>query len=116
MMLPRDRAGLTLIEVLVSMIIFTVGALGFAAGSAAVVIAMAADARRSASASLATSTVEKAHSSSCSAISGGTVSRSGVTGTWSASGERVLTIDQRITRATTRSIHEDRYLSAVPCE
>jgi prepilin-type N-terminal cleavage/methylation domain-containing protein len=56
-----SRRGLTLIEVMIAILVFAIGALGLAATSAAIVRQMAASAKRSRAAHLAASLDEKTH-------------------------------------------------------
>jgi len=68
------RAGLTLIEVIVAMLVFAVGALGLAAGSATIARQMSNTSLRSRSSSIARSRDERSHSLPCRCVPvGGTV-------------------------------------------
>ena len=55
------RRGLTLIEVMIAILVFAIGALGLAATSAAILRQMASSARRSQAARVSASLDEKSH-------------------------------------------------------
>ena len=55
------RRGLTLVEVMIAILVFAIGALGLAATSAAILRQMASSAQRSRAAHLAASLDEKTH-------------------------------------------------------
>jgi type IV pilus assembly protein PilV len=55
------RRGLTLVEVMIAILVFAIGALGLAATSAAILRQMAASARRSRAAHVAASLTERSH-------------------------------------------------------
>jgi prepilin-type N-terminal cleavage/methylation domain-containing protein len=110
------RAGLTLVEVIVAMLVFAVGALGLAAGSAAIARQMSITNLRSRSFTIARSRDEKSHSSPCSAPSAGSEYAAGVHSTWQVGQGSAVTLDQQLSRKSVAGAHVDVYLSAAPCE
>lgn len=113
--MSNSRRGLTLIEVIVAILLFSVGALGMAAASAAITRQMTLNLLRSRAASIARARDETAHSVDCGAISGGSETLQGIASRWSASQGMVVSIDQEIERRGVAAQQIDHFLSAVPC-
>ncbi len=111
----RNRAGLTLIEVIVAMLLFTIGALGMAASSAAITRQMTLSILRSRAASTARTRDEEMHAAGCAGISGGSETRQGIVSNWTIAQGATASIDQSIERAGLNSQRTDHFLSAVPC-
>lgn len=112
----RRRSGLTVIEVIVAMLVFTIGGLGLAAGSAATVRQMSRTNLRMHSASIARMRDEAFHGSPCGTFFDGEETRSGVRSVWSVAPGNATTLDQHLERATMNDTHADHYLSAIACE
>jgi Tfp pilus assembly protein PilV len=110
-----ERSGLTLIEVIVAILLFSTGALGLAAASAVIARQMTTSMLRSRSANFARERSEKAHAANCSLLSSGEESRDGIRATWTISQGQVATIDQRLERSTRTSVRSDQFISAIPC-
>jgi prepilin-type N-terminal cleavage/methylation domain-containing protein len=110
------RHGLTLIEIIVAIMLFTVGALGLAAATGSIARQMTASMMRSRSAFSARSRDETAHSKSCSALSSGSSVANGLRENWIIQSGTAATIDQTVERASTSGLFTDRFLSAVPCD
>ena len=79
---PRARAGFTLAELLVALMIFSVGALAMVATSANVMTLITSSKNRAVAASVAASRFERMRSQPCSAHLTGTASTRGVTESW----------------------------------
>ena len=94
----RNRHGFSLIEVVIATLVFSVGALALAAGAAAVAKQVSANTKRSDAAIIARTRAERAFSEGCG-VGGG-----------------VETLDQNLQRHTAFGSHDDRFISAVPCE
>ena len=109
------RHGLTLIEVIVAILLFSVGALGMAAASAAITRQMTLSLLRSRAASIARTRDEEAHSVDCAGVVGGSETQQGIVSRWSISRGLVVSIDQEIERRGIVSQKTDHFLSAVPC-
>jgi prepilin-type N-terminal cleavage/methylation domain-containing protein len=110
------RAGLTLIEIVVAILVFSVGALGLAAATAAVTRQMTMSLLRSRAAGIARSRDETAHATVCARVSGGDETQQGVNSAWRVSPGVVLTLDQDLERPTPLGSQTDRFLSAIPCD
>ena len=110
------RAGLTLIEIVVAMLVFSVGALGLAAATGAITRQMTTSLLRSRAAGIARSRDEKAHAGGCASVSGGAEAQQGINSTWRVSPGSVVTLDQDIERGARIGSQTDRFLSAIPCD
>lgn len=110
------RNGLTLIEVVVAVLVFAVGALGLAATSASVVRQMVSSQQRTRAARIAAVTREKLNASPCSSSSS-SESLWGITSSWTMNaGASRVTLDQTLQRRDFRGLHSDRFLAAAPCD
>ncbi len=110
-----NRYGLTLIEVIVAMLLFSVGALGMAAASAAITRQMTLSLLRSRAASIARDRNETVQSVGCSGISSGSETRQGVASTWTVTSGMTASLDQEVERQGINQLVTDHFLSAVPC-
>src|SRR5215212_5977196 len=96
--MSKHRHGLTLIEVIVAILLFSVGGLGMAAASAAISKQMTLSLLRSRAASIARTRDEEAHAAGCSGISSGNETKQGITSRWVVSHGVTVSIDQEIER------------------
>ena len=108
----QPRAGLTLIEVIVAILLFTIGSLGLAAASATIARQMAANVMRSRSAFAARTRDETAHS----AASSGSVLRNGLREDWTVQSGPQTALEQIIQRGSATGIIRDHFESAIPCD
>jgi len=113
--MTNQRHGLTLIEVIVAMLLFSVGALGMAAASGAISKQMTLSLLRSRAAMTARTRDEQAHSQPCSSISGGSETKQGIESQWSVSHGASASFDQTVTRRGINAVETDHFLSAIPC-
>jgi prepilin-type N-terminal cleavage/methylation domain-containing protein len=111
-----ERSGVTLIEVIVAILLFSTGALGLAATSAVITRQMTTSLHRSRSSNLARERDEKAHAAGCAAVSSGEETRDGIRATWTVSRAEITTIDQVLERPAASAVRADRVFSAVPCD
>ncbi len=112
-----NASGLTLIEVLIAMLVFTAGALALAATSAAIVRQMASSSQRAYAASSAGTRSELFHAAGCGTSVSGTDQSRGVRSDWSITrGVASQELDQRITRGTEFGTRGATFLSGVPCD
>lgn len=112
----KPRAGLTLIEVIVAILLFTIGSLGLAAASATIARQMAANVMRSRSALAARTRDETAHSLPCSAVFSGSILRNGLREDWTVRSGQQTTLEQTIQRGSVSGIIPDHFESAIPCD
>jgi prepilin-type N-terminal cleavage/methylation domain-containing protein len=110
-----NRHGLTLIEVIVAMLLFTIGALSMAATSAAISRQMTLSLLRSRAVSTARTRDEEMHAAGCAGISGGSETKQGIVSTWTVAQGATASVDQSVQRAGLLSQKTDHFLSAVPC-
>jgi prepilin-type N-terminal cleavage/methylation domain-containing protein len=113
--MTNQRHGLTLIEVIVAMLLFSVGALGMAAASGAISKQMALSLLRSRAAMTARTRDEQAHAVPCASISSGSETRQGIESQWTVAHGSSATIDQTIARRGINALETDHFLSAIPC-
>ena len=76
------RAGFTLVELLVAMMVFAVGMLGLAATAGSVTRMMGGAKRQTIAATVAQSRIEKLRSSPCASIVSGSETVRGISNTW----------------------------------
>src|SRR5512140_868390 len=110
------RRGLSLIEVLIAIILFAVGALGLAATSGSIARQLVSSDQRSRAAARARSRDESAHATACTSSSGSERSL-GIDATWTIqkAGSRAL-IDQRLERRDSKGLHIEAFRSGAPCD
>jgi prepilin-type N-terminal cleavage/methylation domain-containing protein len=110
------RSGLTLVEIVIAILIFAVGALGLATTSAALVRQIASNAQRTRALRLAATRDEKSHAARC-VSSSGSEAASGIIDDWTiaASTSHAL-IDQAVQRRDSKGLHIDVLRSAAPCD
>ena len=113
--MSRYRRGLTLIEVIVAILLFSVGGLGMAAASAAIARQMTLSLLRSRAASIARTRDEQAHALGCSGISSGSETKQGIISRWIVAHGATASIDQELQRPGLNHQKTDHFLSAIPC-
>jgi prepilin-type N-terminal cleavage/methylation domain-containing protein len=110
------RRGLTLIEIVIAILILSVGALALAGTSALMVRRLSESARGAAATSVARNRLESSHSLPCSALSSGSEQIFGVRSEWSTTGSTYsAAISQHVSYPTRRGAHTDHFLTAAPC-
>jgi prepilin-type N-terminal cleavage/methylation domain-containing protein len=112
----RSRAGVTLIEVVVAILVLAVGTLALAGSAAVTLRRMSDSARGAAAASVARSRAESSFSRLCAALGSGSQQLLGVRSEWSiAGGAGSADISQRVTYPTRGGDHTDEFLTTAPC-
>lgn len=110
------RKGLTLVEVMVAIVVFAVGALGLAATSAAVVRQLVSSQQRTRAAQIAATRQEKLNASPCSSQAGSEVSWR-ITSRWATSANAArVALAQTLVRQDSKGEHVDLFLSSAPCD
>ncbi|MGH7665232.1 MAG: type IV pilus modification PilV family protein [Gemmatimonadaceae bacterium] len=112
------RAGFTLIELMVAIMVLAVGVLGLASTAAVVTRQMGGGMMQSRAATVAMSRFERLHAVGCTTLGGttGTASARGVTESWFAvdTTRAVIVIDS-VAYATPRGRRLHFYRSTIPC-
>lgn len=114
-MTPRARPGFTLIETVLAIFIFTVGALGLAATTAVITRSLAVAAARERSARIASARLETLRSLPCGGQSGSESSH-GFQSAWTvAPPSSGASIVERVTYLAAGTTRTDTYSATVPC-
>ena len=112
----RTRAGFTLVELMVAMLMFTVGLLALASTSAVVVSQMGDAGRMGVAASAAQTRIERLRSGACTTAQTGTNAARGVSESWTVTPmTRSARIDVTITYNTRRGLRSQTYRSMMRC-
>ena len=111
------RAGFTLVELLVALMIFAVGMLGLAATAGSVTRMMGGARRQTIAAQVAQSRIEKLRASPCTALTGGTETVRGVTNIWTVTAvPRGVNVTDSVVFATARGATRSRvYKTTLSC-
>lgn len=111
------RAGVGLVELIVAIVLFTVGMLGLTAGSAVVLRQIRGGLNRSIAATIAHSRFERLEGRPCSEITSGTATVRGMQETWSVSpvGARAMTVRDTVTFANPRGTSKVGITTVVSC-
>jgi len=114
---PSSRQGFTLIELVLAIFIFSVGALGLAATTAQITRSLAASAMRERALKIASARIEQLRSLSCTSVRGGSETVNRVVSAWTAavSGPRI-TILESVTYLLNGAIRTDSYPAVVRCQ
>ena len=113
--MSNPRRGLTLVEVIVSILLFSTGALGLAATSAFVAREISFNNLRSRASFTARNRSERAIAAGCTGLSSGGEIKGGIKSDWTVVGGTVTTLDQSIQRAGQSGVRIDRVQSSVLC-
>jgi prepilin-type N-terminal cleavage/methylation domain-containing protein len=110
------RAGFTLVELMVAMLMFTVGLLALASTSVVVVSQMGDAGRMGVAASTAQTRIERLRSGACTTAQTGTSAARGVSESWTVTPmTRSARIDVTITYSTRRGLRSQTYRSMMRC-
>lgn len=113
----KSRSGFTLLEAVLSLLVFSVGALGLAATTASITRSLTLSSVRERSARIAAARIETLRSLTCAAINSGTESLNGITSSWSTTvtGSRVSVTEAVSYRLGAQS-RTDSYTSIFGCK
>jgi len=110
------RSAFTLVELLVAIVVFTIGLLALAATAGLVAARVGDGARLSASAHLARSIMDSLATRPCDAIAGGVTALAGSSATWSVTRDSAsTTVALTLGSALRRRNRQDAYRLVVPC-
>lgn len=113
---PQARAGFTLVELMVAMLMLTVGLLALASTSAVVVKQMGDASRMGVAGTVAQTRIERLRSGTCSTAQTGTGTTRGVSESWTVTPMvRSARIDVTITYTTRRGTRSQSYRSMMRC-
>ena len=112
------RGGFTLVELVVAIVILTVGLLGLASTAAVVTRQMGGGAQQTIAANLATARFESLRASTCTGLAGGTQVTRGITEVWTVASS--TTARARVVTDTLKWVVRGRakrasYTSMIPC-
>lgn len=115
--MTESRPGLTLIEVVIAIVLLSVGALALEGSSALMIRRLAESKRAATSQNIARARSESSIARDCSALTSGSEQTFGVQSQWTVGGNASsLHIEQRLTYPTRRGQHLEKFLTAALCE
>jgi type IV pilus modification protein PilV len=111
------RAGFTLVELLVAMMVFAVGMLGLAATAASVTRMMGGAKRQTIAAAVAQSRLEKIRSSPCASLTSGSETVRGITNTWTITAvSRGMNVKDSVSFPSSRNTRRSKvYQTSLSC-
>ena len=111
------RAGFTLVELLVAMMVFAVGMLGLAATAGSVTRMMGGAKRQTIAAAVAQSRLEKLRSSPCASITSGSETVRGITNVWTVTAvSRGVNVKDSVSFPTSRNVRRSKvYQTTLSC-
>jgi Tfp pilus assembly protein PilV len=112
---PRNAAGVSLIEVLVALVMFTITLLSFASGSLIAARTMAASKSYAVGTAAAESTLDSLRSLGWTALAGlsGSYTTQGHAVTWAVTGTNPRKITVAVVRRTTPTVKSDTFVTYV---
>lgn len=111
-----NRKGFTLVELMVAMMLFSVGILALASTSAVVVRQLGDASNMSVAATVAQARIERLRTASCTTSQADSVAARGVMATWVVTPmTRSAQIDVTVRYNTRQGLRQQSYRSMVPC-
>ena len=112
----KNRKGFTLVELMVAMMLFSVGILALASTSAVVVRQMGDASNMSVAATVAQTRIERLRTASCTTAQADSVADRGVMASWVVTPmTRSAQIDVTVRYNTRQGLRQQSYRSMVPC-
>jgi type IV pilus modification protein PilV len=113
----KARAGFTIVELLVALMIFAVGMLGLAATAGSVTRMMGGAKRQVIAATVAQTRLERLRSSPCTSIASGADTTRGIVSTWTVTAvTRGMNITETVRFQTSRGVTRTRtYMTTIAC-
>lgn len=112
----RRRDGFTLVELMVSIVVLTVGMLGMAGTTAVMTRQIGGGSQMALAASTAQTRFEILRSGSCTTATGGTASSRGIAEVWTVTTlSRAVEVTDTVTFTTPRGSRSHAYRTMIPC-
>ena len=112
----KSRAGFTIVELIVAMIVFAVGVLGLAATAASVTRLMGGATRQTIAANIAQSRLEKLRASPCGTLTNGADTTRGVVSAWTVQPvTRGVNVTETVIFPTQGGNRTRTYKTTLPC-
>ena len=114
----NNHKGFTIIEVLVAVLVLSIGVLGLATTAALVTRMIGQGERYSQASTMAAEQFEVLRSQRCTALTSGTATQSGFTLTWTvqnAAGGRARTVTIEVLTPTVRGTRADTFATTIGC-
>jgi type IV pilus modification protein PilV len=112
----KSRAGFTLVELIVAMMVFAIGVLGLAATAASVTRLMGGASRQTIAANIAQSRLEKLRASPCGTLANGADTVRGVVSAWTVQTvTRGVNITETVIFPTQGGNRTRTYKTTLPC-
>jgi prepilin-type N-terminal cleavage/methylation domain-containing protein len=115
---PRTRAGFTIVEMIVAIMVFTIGVLGLAGTAAYVARQMNGGMQQTLAATIAQSRIDSIAGTGCRAVAGGTATNKGISERWTVdrpANFNVLRITEQVTWTSGKSTRTQIYTASFPC-
>ena len=115
--MTNRRSGLTLLELVVAILLLSVGGVALASSAAALTRQLGVSARRSRASAMARTRAEQSQSRPCSALSSGSEDVRGIRSEWDvAASSGGAEVGQRVEYGSQFGQHADLYRTAATCE
>lgn len=114
----RDVRGFTVVEMMVAVMILSIGVLGLASTAAVVTRQMGGGSMQAMAASRASSRIEQLYAMNCTKLDGeyGSATSRGITEEWKAAKTtRAVEVVMNVTYQTTRGPRSQTYENTIPC-
>ena len=112
----RGRSGFTLVELVVAIIVISIGVIGLASTAGAVSRQMGGGRRMVIAATVARARFEKMAAQNCATISSGSATTRGIVESWTATpGTVSISVLNTVTYTTTRGNRSQTFSTRIPC-
>jgi type IV pilus assembly protein PilV len=112
----RNRRGFTLVELVVAILVITIGVIGLASTAGAVTRQMGGSRRMLIASSVARARLEWLSAQNCAALTSGSTNTRGIAESWTVTpGTRSVSVQLGVTYTTTRGNRTQSYSTRIPC-
>jgi prepilin-type N-terminal cleavage/methylation domain-containing protein len=112
----RNRRGFTLVELVVAILVITIGVIGLASTAGAVTRQMGGGRRMLVASSVARTRLEWLAAQNCTTLANGSATTRGVAESWTVTpGTRSVNVQLGVTYVTTRGNRTQSYSTWIPC-